>query len=90
VASVTVPFLGHDAPTPSAPARLALRTGAPVVCLFATRDGVRAEPVRDAETPRADAIDDDVIALTARINASLGAAILREPERWIWMHDRWP
>jgi KDO2-lipid IV(A) lauroyltransferase len=90
VASVTVPFLGHDAPTPSAPARLALRTGAPVVCLFATREGVRAERVRDVETPRADGIDDGVIALTARINTSLGAAILREPERWIWMHDRWP
>jgi len=88
VDSVRVPFLGHEAWTVVAPARIALRTGAPIVCAIAGRDGVRVELVREASSPRSGRIDDEAQTLTATIAEHVSRAILREPERWIWMHDR--
>ena len=89
VASVSVPFLGHDAWTAVAPARMALRTGAPVVVAIATRQGVHIELLRAASAPMRGGIDDAATALTREISVRIGAAILAEPDRWIWMHDRW-
>ena len=89
VASVRVPFLGVPAWTPTAPARLALRTGAPVVVAIAGPREIELEVVRHRAPRSSGAIDDAVIALTTRLNEVLGAAVLRAPERWIWMHDRW-
>jgi len=88
-ACVRAPFLGHDAETPSAPARLALRTGAPLVVALATRDGVTVRRVRPASAPIARDVDAQIVALTTEINAALSAGILSDPTRWIWMHDRW-
>lgn len=88
VASVRVPFLGVPAWTPSAPARLALRTGAPVVVAIATRAGVTVKAVRGACEPCPRASDGEVEALTSTLNDALSAAIRAEPDRWIWMHDR--
>lgn len=82
VASVTVPFLGHDARTAVGPARLALRTGAAVVVGTATPEGLFF--ARVAREAKADEID-----LTARINEALGERVLAWPEAWLWMHDRW-
>jgi KDO2-lipid IV(A) lauroyltransferase len=88
VASVRVPFLDVPAWTPTGPARLALRTGAPVVVAIATREGVTITRVRPASVPRADVRDDEVEALTAALADALSNAIRAEPDRWIWMHDR--
>jgi len=89
VASVRVPFFGVDAWTPSGPARLALRTGAPVVAAFATRSGIVVEEVRAASDPMTSVTDEDVIELTRSMTEHVERAIAREPDRWIWMHDRW-
>jgi KDO2-lipid IV(A) lauroyltransferase len=88
VASVCVPFFGVDAWTPSGPARLALRTGAPVVSAFATRAGIVVSEVRAASEPLSSVSDEDVLALTRAMTEHVERAIAREPERWIWMHDR--
>lgn len=88
VASVRIPFFGRPAWTPSGPARLALRTGAPVVAAFATRDGIVVDEVRPACPPRADVTDADVEALVEVMSGHVERAIAREPDRWIWMHDR--
>ena len=91
VDSRPVPFLGHPAPTPIGPARIALRTGAPVVV-------GTAEPAADGRTtvtvtpiPTGDLRDDEdgAFVLTGRINAELSRRILAFPEAWVWMHDRW-
>jgi KDO2-lipid IV(A) lauroyltransferase len=86
--SVKVPFFGRPALTPIGPARLAIRTGVPVVCIFdqRTRDGkhvIRIHP------PLVTSKDDDPIALTARITAIIEEEIRRRPEQWVWFHDRW-
>ncbi len=88
VASVRVPFFGAPAWTPSGPARLALRTGAPVVAAFATRDGIVVEEVRPACAPRTQVTEEEVEALVAEMTGHVERAIAREPDRWIWMHDR--
>jgi KDO2-lipid IV(A) lauroyltransferase len=85
--SAKVPFFGRPALTPLGPAKLAIRTETPIICIFTERRGAKYvltfhEPI---EVTRAD----DPIALTARITADIEAQIRRAPEQWVWLHDRW-
>lgn len=85
--SVKVPFFGRPALTPIGPARLAVRTATPIVCIFIERrDGMHhvriLEPIRVSK-------DDDPVAITARLTAEVEAQIRRAPEQWVWMHQRW-
>jgi len=95
--SCEAPFLGHRAPTPVGPARLALRTGALVVVGTAApstgADGgarVTATRIVTHDLPRAgDDLASAAVELTARINAELSRRILDLPHAWPWMHERW-
>ena len=86
-----VPFLGRPASTAVGPARVALRTGAPLVMGFAVRrpDGrfdleVRGPLVApDPEAP------DAVERLTALHAALLEERVRARPELWFWLHRRW-
>lgn len=85
--SAKVPFFGHPALTPLGPAKLAISTETPIVCIFAERRGSKYlltfhEPI---EVTR----NDDPIALTAKITAVIEQQIRRAPEQWVWLHDRW-
>jgi KDO2-lipid IV(A) lauroyltransferase len=94
VASCEAPFLGHGAPTAIGPARLALRTGAPVVVGSAIpasgggdgRVEVTATPVQTAGLPGDMA---GARELTCRMNAEISRRILAFPHGWVWMHERW-
>lgn len=98
---IFVPFFGRMACTRDGPARLALRTGAPVLMVFIERIGegprhrVRIEPPIWAEEPGAGARvrgaerQKQVRALVARATARVEAAIRRAPDQWIWTHRRW-
>ena len=83
--SVKVPFFGRPALTPIGPAKLAIRAGVPVVCMFDERlpDGKHVIRIYPPMT------DTDPIALTARITALIEEEIRRRPEQWVWFHDRW-
>lgn len=85
-----VAFFGRPAFTPTTPAALALRTGAPVIFAWHQRRGKRhrisAERVHFAGTGDA---KKDVLALTALLTARLEAVIREAPEQWVWMHRRW-
>ncbi len=85
--SVKVPFFGRPALTPIGPARLAIRTGVPVVCIFDELRGgkhiIRIHP------PIATTKDDDPVGLTARITAIIEEEVRRRPQQWVWFHDRW-
>lgn len=88
---VFVPFLGRPASTPTGPAELSMRTGAPIVMGFVTRqaDGTLeleiqpALPRPDGDGPAA------VLELTARHTAGLEQWVRRHPEMWFWLHRRW-
>jgi lauroyl/myristoyl acyltransferase len=104
VASCDAPFLGHIAPTPVGPARIALRTGAAVVVGTAApagrgegsgrhESGLAGSPlVITATRIRTDDLARDgaaAVELTARINRELSARIEALPHAWVWMHERW-
>jgi KDO2-lipid IV(A) lauroyltransferase len=89
---VEVPFFGHPAWTHPVLARMARKTGAAVVPAFALREkpgsySLRYErPVVVDELPEAERED---VPLTARYMKILEDAIRKNPDQWLWYHDRW-
>jgi len=89
--AVYVSFFNRPAATTSALAALALRTGAPVVPVFALPlPGGRFRMVYEhaVEPPPAD--DEHAITeFTQRCTDVLEMYVRRYPELWLWMHRRW-
>jgi KDO2-lipid IV(A) lauroyltransferase len=89
--AVYVDFFNRPAATTSALAALALRTGAPVVPVFALPiPGARFRMVYEhpVEPPPPD--DSDAIReFTQRCTDVLEMYVRRYPELWLWMHRRW-
>ena len=89
--AIYVDFFNRPAATTSAVAALALRTGAPVVPLFALPLGsgryrmIYEHPVEPPGSEAADAIHD----FTQRCTDVLEMYVRRHPELWLWMHRRW-
>jgi KDO2-lipid IV(A) lauroyltransferase len=89
--AVYVDFFQRPAATTSALAALALRTGAPVIPVFALplRDGryrlVYEHPVDPPQHEGPDAIRE----FTQRCTDVLEMYVRRQPDLWLWMHRRW-
>jgi KDO2-lipid IV(A) lauroyltransferase len=88
-----VPFFGRGAKTPTAPAKLALHYGVPIVPIRVQRRGgisfkISVFPPIDV----AEIGDDDagVEKVTARINEILEGWVREDPAQWHWVHRRWP
>ena len=81
----------RPAATTSAVAMLALRTGAPVIPVFALPlEGGRYRLVYEAPVePPADDDPDPVHTYTQRCTDVLEMYVRRYPELWLWMHRRW-
>jgi lauroyl/myristoyl acyltransferase len=81
------PLFGRLTSSSTLPARLAIRSGLPVVPLAINTIGrarwrlTISEPVYPAT--------DDPEHLTAQINALLEQQIRRAPADWLWAHNRW-
>jgi Kdo2-lipid IVA lauroyltransferase/acyltransferase len=89
--AVMVDFFRRPAATTSALAALALRTGAPVIPVFALPlPGGRYRFVyeRAVEPPRSDS-PDAIREFTQRCTDVLEMYVRRHPELWLWMHRRW-
>ena len=89
--AVYVDFFTRPAATTSALAALALRTGAPVIPVFALplpRGRFRMVYEHAVEPPRAG--DADALReFTQRCTDVLEMYVRRYPELWLWMHRRW-
>ena len=89
--AIYVEFFERPAATTSALAALALRTGAPVVPVFALPVGpgryrmIYEHPV---EPPRGDS-EEAVREFTQRCTDVLEMYVRRHPDLWLWMHRRW-
>lgn len=89
---VFVPFFGRLAGTVAGPALLALRSGAPLLPAFCTRQPdntylfemlppLVVQPSGDKER--------DVTETMARITALIEQQIRKHPSQWLWLHNRW-
>lgn len=89
--AVFVEFFERRAATTSAVAALALRTGAPVVPVFALPIGrgryrlIYEHPVAPPPAGTEDAIRE----FTQRCTDVLEMYVRRHPDLWLWMHRRW-
>jgi KDO2-lipid IV(A) lauroyltransferase len=89
--AVYVDFFRRPAATTSALAALALRTGAPVIPVFALplpRGRYRFVYEHPVEPPASDT-PDAVREFTQRCTDVLEMYVRRNPELWLWMHRRW-
>ena len=91
--NIFVDFFGRQAATTRSAATLALKTGAPVIMLFARRleGGYRfkvtlSEPVQTEKTGN---LEKDIFNLTQRCTSIIEARIRKHPHEWLWVHRRW-
>jgi KDO2-lipid IV(A) lauroyltransferase len=89
--AIWVQFFQRPAATTSTLAALALRTGAPVVPVFAVPHvGGRLRLIYEHPVePPAGASLDPVREFTQRCTDVLEMYVRRQPELWLWMHRRW-
>jgi KDO2-lipid IV(A) lauroyltransferase len=89
--AIYVDFFERPAATTTAVAAIAMRTGAPVVPVFALplgRGRYRMIYEHPVEPPRADT-EDAIRDFTQRCTDVLEMYVRRHPELWLWMHRRW-
>ncbi len=90
---IAVPFMGREAMTAPAAARLALKFRLPIIPVSIERTGGARFHVRVHDplnfTPSGDT-GADVYELTRAINEKLEALIRERPGEWLWLHRRWP
>ena len=89
--AIYVDFFGRPAATTSTLAALAIRTGAPVIPLFAfPAAGGRYRMIYEhpVEPPAHDS-EHAVREFTQRCTDVLEMHVRRHPELWLWMHRRW-
>jgi len=91
---VEVTFFGMRTTAPRGPMVYALRTGAPVVPIFAVRSPGRHFHHRICIAPPLGLARTGHTARDVRVNTQKGITVLesyirRHPEQWLWMHRRW-
>ncbi len=89
---VFVPFFGRSTGTVSGPARICLKTGAPIVIVWCVRmPNGRFRIVHESPVwfePSGDT-DADVKRIMEFINSRLEWVIRQYPTQWLWLHNRW-
>lgn len=91
VQTLAVPFFGRPAATSVGMARIALRDGVPVLPVAIAWDGGQGCHVVShcALLEPGGGSTQDVPGLLARCNGCLERFIRRNPQQWVWFHDRW-
>jgi len=86
-----VEFLGRPASTPKGPAAFALKTGAPQICGFIIRDGLRQKVIleKDIGYKPSGNKEEDIRGLTQAYTRLLESYIKKYPDHWFWPHRRW-
>ncbi len=88
-----VNFFGVPAATTFVVAKLALRTEAPIVPIFAPWDESKRKfsvQVQPPLIPKPTGDEEaDIRALTTELSLLVENAIRRNPDQWLWIHRRW-
>lgn len=90
--NVPMTFFGTMVPTHTGPAALSLKTGAPIVAVFAVRSADGSYDAHTIAVPSEDLVghsEENVVELTRR-HVRITEDIIRQyPDQWLWMHKRW-
>ncbi|MEW5945399.1 MAG: lysophospholipid acyltransferase family protein [bacterium] len=92
VAGLFVDFFGKPASSFKGPGLFAVKTGAPVIPIFAVREGYEKHravvfpPL--AITPTGDPAGDVLLYTQAYVKA-IEKAVRQHPDHWMWVHKRW-
>jgi Kdo2-lipid IVA lauroyltransferase/acyltransferase len=89
---VFVELFGTKVPTSKGTAMIAMKTGAPVIPVYAVRRGFLQYAFvcgRPIEMERTGNIGELVEKNTRKINAFLECIIIQYPDEWFWVHRRW-
>jgi len=93
VPGVYVPFFGRPAFTPTAAAKLALLTGAPILpmAIYLNQRGRHVVHVLPpVSVPEQSGSREDLVnELTARCSAAIEDLVRIDPKQWVWFHHRW-
>jgi Kdo2-lipid IVA lauroyltransferase/acyltransferase len=88
--AIAIDFFQRPVATTAAVAALALRTGAPIVPVFALPlAGGRYRMIYERPVEPPAGSEDAVRELTQRCTDVLEMYVRRHPELWLWMHRRW-
>jgi len=90
-AGLRLPFLGHDCSTSAAPAVFALRYHCALYTGICYRIGLARWRIESgAEIPvRENGEARSTEAIMLEVNRAFGAAVMRDPANWFWVHNRW-
>ncbi len=88
---IFVDFFGRPASTTTAPARLALRTGAAVAFVYCERLGERFRvTIGDVIRPESGADPrEETRRITQRLTTDIEQVVRTSPDKWLWLHQRW-
>jgi Kdo2-lipid IVA lauroyltransferase/acyltransferase len=90
---VFVDFFGLPASTTASIARLALKTDAVVMPVFAVWNEEKQKYVVHLETPiefvKTENDDENIAVLTQKITSEVEKYVRKYPEQWMWIHKRW-
>lgn len=89
---VFVPFFGRLAGTVAGPALLALRSGAPLLAAFCTRqpDDTFVLEIHPPYYPQPSGDQPgDIVQIMAYLTSVIEQQIRRHPTQWLWLHNRW-
>ena len=92
VNGVFVDFFGRPAYTPYSPIAFALKTGAAILPSFIVRqpDGTHQAIIEPPLTlDRCDDKEKELVINTQKYTKVIESYIRKNPEQWIWMHQRW-
>ena len=87
-----VPFFGQKAFTPSGPAILSLKTGAPILPMFVLREnGIERTLLigNPIEIERTSDEQKDIERLTAKFTKAIEEMVRQYPSQWAWLNRRW-
>ena len=89
---IAMSFFGHDAMTATGAARLATKTGAPLIPISVTREKAKFtvtihDEIKLEETGDKDV---DIESGVTKIVSFTEDWIRKNPDQWFWVHRRWP
>jgi len=83
-----LPFFEHAASTTTLPSQLAIKYQLDIVPIYIARDANNSFKMKIYDPIKFDP-DDTIEKMTYHLNSWLEKVILKNPDQWIWTHNRW-